>query len=111
MYIISLYGNDDYSTRTGTGEWLLSIADEMMKKRKKCTSPTGNFPLGYFLLLFYLPSTTTTTICITQQSVGWLVIIGFYQFPPFFSLSLLTKEETERERERESYSRHHSYVS
>ncbi len=43
----------------------------MKEKQKK--SPTGNFPLGVFSCSVPPPS---------PPAVGWLVIIGSYQFPP-----------------------------
>jgi len=49
-----------------------SRRDEEGRKKK---SPTGNFPLGVFSCSVVRPP--------PPAAVGWLVIIGSYQFPPF----------------------------
>jgi hypothetical protein len=66
----------------------------MKEKQKK--SPTGNFPLGVF----------SCSVPPPPPAVGWLVIIGSYQFPPSVILFLFEHKRGKRE----SYSRHHSYV-
>ena len=75
------------------------------REKKNCTSPTGNFPLGYFLLLL---SVLYHHHYMHYPTVGWLA--GYYwalpisEFPIFFfSLSLSTHKRGNRERERELF--------
>lgn len=85
MYYISLYGNDDYSTEDRHWRMITIHPDEMKEKQKK--SPTGNFPLGVF----------SCSVPPPPPAVGWLVIIGSYQFPPSVILFLFEHKRGKRE--------------